>query len=181
MAENLHGREYLVRMFVVGLTQGRDCRISVPVQIGDQGIQALHLLFESQNKLLTTTELSNTIIVRLVESSSLSPYDAYVLGYSISQSQCQWELYLDVISAEHAEMMKRAITTWGPVKGKIIQISSIECSLSSDGIGQLLSLPHPILSDLSKLILVHKEVDVKTLQQAIPSPILLTLFRIPMS
>ena len=90
---------------------------------------------------------------------SISPHDAYVLGYCISQNRCQWKLNLEYISDEHAEMMKRAINSWGPgEEGPIVQICSNASRLTSDGVSHLLSLPHHILSGLCELSLYGYEM-----------------------
>ena len=106
------GRSFVV-IFVVGLNglkQYKLIRSRVIVHHGD--ITLLHLLFESQNEILTASLLGNEAIVRRVESGlkyittvgnedffrlvdSFTPNDAYVLGLlHIFEYRCQWKLVL---------------------------------------------------------------------------------------
>ena len=110
------------------------------------------MLFESQNEILTTSILGNEAIVKTVDSE-LSRHDAYVLGYCISLSRCQWMLVLSYLGDQHIDMMKQAITSWGCGKGRIITVDFRLGRYTSDGVGHLLSLPHHTLSDLSELLL----------------------------
>ena len=66
--------------------------------------------------------LGNEAIVRTVDTGymHISPHDAYVLGYCISLSKCQWKLELRYLGDEHVDMMKQAIASWGCGKGRII-------------------------------------------------------------
>ena len=68
------------------------CNLLVPEYLLDKHITLLHLLFESQNENLTTSMLGNETTTRTVDSKYMpvSPHDAYVLGYCISLSRCQW-------------------------------------------------------------------------------------------
>ena len=92
----------------------------------------------------------------------ISPHDAYVLGYCISLSRCQWKLELHNLGDEHVDMMKQAIASWGCGKGRIITVDFSYGRLTSDGVGHLLSLPHNTLSDLSELNLGDNELDSKS-------------------
>ena len=125
-------------------------------------------MFESQNKLLTSSELGDRTIVKDVRISFLSLDHASLLGYGISQSRCQWKL--NFTADEHALMIARAIRMWGPSEGKITRIYLSASCLTSDGVSHLLSLPDHILSDLSELV-VYGMLDIKpchTLADYIP-------------
>ena len=121
---------------------------------------ALHQLFESQSKSLTASELGDRTIVRSVRTVSLSLHDAYVLGYCISQSSCQWKLNLKYIGDEHAEVLKRGIVSWGAGEGKIAEIHLYYSRLTSEGIGHFLSLPPHVVRGLSELVVHRTKRDV---------------------
>ena len=81
-----------------------------------------------------------------------------MLGYSIhvyllvaASGNC---MCLPYVGDEHAKMTKRAINPWMPGEEKIIQFNSILSKLTGNGISDIPSLPYPILSDMSELILV---------------------------
>ena len=159
--KRIQSSDYFVRLFVAGLSGCRDCSVPVPLRIRKEQLSSLHLLFESQNKSLITSELGDRASVREVQTHSPSPHDVYVLGYCISQSSCQWKLTLEHIGDEHTEMMKRAINAWGPGEGAIIRIWLVSSCLTTIGIGHLLSLPLHTLSSLSELFLHHDELDIQ--------------------
>ena len=159
--ETESGRSF-VAMFVAGLNGLKQCNLLVPEDCSYEHITLLHLLFESQNEVLTTSMLGNEAIVRRVTSVNISPHDAYVLGYCISLSRCQWKLKLCYVGDEHVDMMKQAIASWGCGKGRIITVDFSEGRLTSDGVGHLLSLPHNTLSDLRELDLYSNELDSKS-------------------
>ena len=149
------GRGY-VRMFVAGLSGLRQSKLLLSKRCSLKDITLLHLLFESQNETLTTSMLGNEDIIRTVLQQRLSPHDAYVLGFCISLSRCQWDLQLLSISDEHIDMMKGAIANWGCGQGRIISVSLKGGTITSDGIGNLLSLPHNTLSSLHELNLWYQ-------------------------
>ena len=155
------GRNFAT-MFVAGLNGLRQCKLLVPENCSDEHITLFHLLFESQNEVLTTSMLGNEAIVRTVNAWNMSPHDAYVLGYCIPLSRCQWKLVLWYFSDKQIDIMKQAMASWGCGKGKIITINFKLNRLTSDGVGQLLSLPHNTLSDLGKLILGDNKLDCKS-------------------
>ena len=90
--EEMGSGRSIVAMFVAGLNGLKQSKLFVPERCSDEDITLLHLLFESQNQILTTSMLGNEDIVRTVDSGSISPHDAYVLGFCTSMSRCQWKL-----------------------------------------------------------------------------------------
>ena len=114
--------EHLVRKFVAGLSGCKDFPVPVPATNLDDGIISLYLLFESQSESLTPSKLGDKTMVGCVCTASLSLYNAYVFGYCISQSSCQWKLNLRYIGDEHAKVFKRGIVTRGPGEAKITEI-----------------------------------------------------------
>ena len=86
-------------MFVAGLNGLKQCNLFVPEYCSYEDITLLHLLFESQNEILTTSMLGSESVVRTVDSGvvCISPHDAYVLGYCLSLSRCQWKLDLSFL------------------------------------------------------------------------------------
>ena len=155
--EEMESGKSFVAMFVAGLNGLKQSKLFVPEDCSNEHITLLHLLFESQNYILTTSMLGNETIVRGVDTRvrPISPHDAYVLGYCISFSRCKWKLVLYYLGDEHVDMMKQAISSWGIGKGRIITVDFSFGRLTSDDVGHLLSLPHNTLSDLSKLNLGH--------------------------
>ena len=155
-----------VAMFVAGLNGLKQCNLLVPQHCSDEHIALFHLLFESQDEILTTSMLGNEAIVRTVDpwSVHISPHDAYVLGYCMTLSRCRWKLVLRYLGDEHIDMMKQAIASWGYGKGRIITVIFTLGRLTSDGVGHLLSLPHNTLRDVSELHLGYNynELDTKT-------------------
>ena len=161
--EEMGSERGFVAMFVAGLNGLKQSNLFVPKHCSYKHITLLHLLFESQNEILTTSMLGNEALVRTVVTYlPISPHDAYVLGYCISFSRCQWELYLGNLDDEHIHMMKQAIANWGSGTGKIVTVDFSLGWLTSDGVHHLLSLPPTTLSDLSKLDLDYNELDSKS-------------------
>ena len=151
-------------MFVAGLSGLKKCKLVVSKHCSrSKEFSLFHLLFESQNESIITSMLGDETIVRTVDScrwsSMISPYDAYVLGYCISLSRCQWKLVLHDIYDEHIDMMKQAIASWGCGNGRIITFAVLVGFLTSDGVGHLLSLPHNTLSDLGEITLWNIDLD----------------------
>ena len=133
-----------VRKFVAGLNGLQQCKLLVPEHCQEEeDIAFLHVLFESQNEILITKMLGNESTIRTIDTEKIytSPHDAFVLGYCISLSRCQWELNLYYINDEHIDMMNRAIDNRGCGNGRIIEILLCECELTNDGMSHLLSLP----------------------------------------
>ena len=151
-----------VRLFLAGLSQLKDFKLLVRKDCGDEDVAFLNLLFESQNEILTTSALGDDSTVRTVQPNFITPHDAYILGYCISLSRCQWGLQLHYIGDEQADMMKRAIANWGCGKGRIIRVSFHLGKLTSDGIGHLLSLPHSTLGGLIELDLTCNNLTSKS-------------------
>ena len=71
--------------------------------------------------LVASRKLGNETIVRTISARHLSLHDAYVFGYCLSQSSCQWKVELPGAGSEHVKMMKRAIDPWGPSKSKTVK------------------------------------------------------------
>ena len=122
--EEMGSGRSLVAMFVAGLNGLKQSKLFVPERCSYEHITLLHLLFESQNEILTTSMLGNEAIVRdsIHTRHAISPHDAYVLGYCMSLSKCQWKLVLRDLGDEHVDMMKQAIARWGCGKGRIITV-----------------------------------------------------------
>ena len=150
----------IVRRFIAGLSGLEELKVSVPVTI-TKNVEDLHLLFESQNLPLTTAELGDEETIRKLFLYSTTVCDAYVLGYCISLSQCQWELELLGISDKHIRNLKEGLVSSGHGKGSIIK-ASLGCQLTADGIGQLLSLPQHTLSGLTTLDLSINKLESKS-------------------
>ena len=151
----------VVAMFVAGLTELKQCKLFVPEFCKDQDIALLHLFFESQNEFLTTRMLGNEVFIRNVCQFRPTPHDAYVLGCCISLSRCRWMLMLYYLRDEHIDLMKQAIDSRRYAEGRIIRVDFRYGTLTSNGIGQLLSLPHNTLSDLRELYLSSNELGYK--------------------
>ena len=137
------GRSF-VAMFVAGLNGLKQSKLFVPEGCSGEHITLFHLLFESQDEVLTTSMLGNEAILRTLNSGLVcfSPHDGYVLGYCISLSRCQWKLVLYDLDDEHIDMMKQAISSWGCCKGRIITVNIVLGGLTSSDVGHLLSLPY---------------------------------------
>ena len=58
----------VVAMFVAGLNGLKQSKLFVPEHCSYEHITLLHLLFESQNEILTTSMLGNEAIVRTVDT-----------------------------------------------------------------------------------------------------------------
>ena len=69
--KRMQNGDYNVCLFVAGLSECRGCLVPVPLWIQKKQLSVLHLLFESQNKSLTTSELGDKASVREVEVYSL--------------------------------------------------------------------------------------------------------------
>ena len=57
-------------------------------------IDTMHWLFEAQEKKLLSQVLGKSIQDRNLSSQFFSPFDCYVLGYLLANSQCTWKLNL---------------------------------------------------------------------------------------
>ena len=154
------GRSF-VRVFVAGLSGLKQCKLLIPEHCGEEDIALLHVLFEAQNENLITSLLGNESTIRTVRSQHVSPHDAYVLGFCISLSRCQWELELFSMGDEQIYMMNQAIDSWGYGKGRITRIELYGDELSSDGISLLLPLPKHTFSRLWDLTIGSYELDSK--------------------
>ena len=104
--EGMESGRSFVPMFVAELNGLKQCKLSVPNVCSHKDITLLHLLFESQSK---TSMLEDEAIIRTVNLGMMRPislHDAYVLGYCMSLSRCQWKLELRYLGDEHIDMIK---------------------------------------------------------------------------
>ena len=152
------GSAEVVCKFLAGLG-GYIKALRAPI-IDNKAIKLLSCLFESQNASLTCTLFGNKNSTRAVHLDyHVSPQDMYVLGYCISQSNCQWQLEFYGLSDEHLAMMKRGLASWGEHKARITSFRANFSGLTCDGLSHLLSLPHNSLNELTYLDLSENKLD----------------------
>ena len=80
-------------------------------------IDTMHWLFEAQEKKILSQVLGNSIQDRNLSSQFLSPFDCYVLGYLLANSQCTWKLNLKNCSITEEGMSMLASNGNGSFQG----------------------------------------------------------------
>ena len=84
--------------------------------------QTLHCLFESQNSSAVNSVLGSDCVYFYYDDFIVSPFDWYVLGYSITNFSCHWKLEFNYCELESVERFLRALN-----------LQQDRCQLSSTG------------------------------------------------
>ena len=120
-----------------------------------ESISFFHWLFEAQKAKLLQTLCKSTISFSGI--GSRGPFDYYVLGYCVVQSNCKWDIYFPKFTNKETEMFVKGATctnnneeTCGKIESLRVHVhfehSTIPVSLKS--------MPTHLLSDLKKLTLL---------------------------
>ena len=141
-----YNKEQLVTFISEFITSGVDIKI-------------LHWLFEAQNAKFLQDVCSDAQFLQDVCSDSLEfddenlytgPFDYYILGYCVLQSNCNWKIYFVEFIAEELEMFVRGTCTANTTEercGKIISLK-MKCGEYNSIPTALTNLPTCLLSEL---------------------------------
>ena len=83
-------------------------------------IDTMHWLFEAHEKELLSQVLGQNVQDRTLSSQFLSPFDCYVLGYCLTNSQCKWKLNLKSCSITEEGMSMLASSGDGSFHGVVV-------------------------------------------------------------
>ena len=134
----------------------------------------LHWLFEAQENDAIAKLLGSSNIQLCKQLRTGTPFDCFVLGYCVSQSNCTWKIKLfDChIGDEGVEMLVRgAVEKKTHCKGQISEINFTRNDITSEGLKHLLNLPKQLINKLETLNLRDIELDSEccaTLANLIP-------------
>ena len=129
--------------------------------IGEVTINTLHWLFEVQDNGVITKLLGSSS-TQLTKPSKATPFDCFVLGYCVSNSNCTWKIDLADcnIADEGVEMLVR-----GAAEGKTHctgGFSEIDLSvndITSEGVKHLLNLRKQLINGLKTLDLHYNKIE----------------------
>ena len=144
---------YTSEMMNVCVTKPADDLASVVREIT---FDTLHWLFEAQD---------SDVLAKLLESSAIqldepddvvTPFDCFVLGYSVSHSNCTWKIVLNGFNVgdEGVEMLLRgAVEEETHCTGGISEIKLCGDDITSEGVKHLSRFPKRLINKLETLYL----------------------------
>ena len=118
-----------------------------------------HWLFEAQNaELLCGLCKSISFSNDELDIGSRGPFDYFVLGYCVLQSNCKWDITFNCITNEETEMFVKG-TTCTNNEDKCGKIKSLSLYLESSVPQSLANIPTCLLSDFTTLKLLPAHVN----------------------
>ena len=129
---------------------------------------ALHWMFEAQDSdvISKLLRLSYVQVDTTRISSSVTPFDSFVLGYCVSHSNCKWIIYLwdSHFGDEGVEMLVRGVVEKKTCcTGRIFWID-LSCvnDITSEGVNHLSNFPQQFINELEGLGLGNNFLDSRS-------------------
>ena len=122
----------------------------------------LHWLFEARDNDVIADVLGSSNIHPYERNVSVTPFDCFVLGYSVSHSNCAWRVDLEWchIGNEGVEMLVRGgMEEETHCGGGISEIRLIMNDVTSEGVKYLLHLPKQWMNKLETLVLSRNKLN----------------------
>ena len=139
---------FLVGGYGDGSSSGR-CRVT---------FDTLYWLFEAHDSQVIAKALGSSDIELSKQSSQVTPFDCFVLGYCVSHSNCTWkiDMWCCYIGDEGVEMLVRStMEEKTHCTGGISEINLSHNDIASEGVKHLLSFLKQLINKLETLNLVH--------------------------
>ena len=144
---------YTSEMMNVCVTKPTDDSASVVRKIT---FDTLHWLFEAQDSDVLAKLLGSSAIQLDKPDDVVTPFDCFVLGYSVSHSNCTWKIVLNGFNVgdEGVEMLLRgAVEEETHCTGGISEIKLCGDDITSEGVKHLSHFPKRLINKLERLYL----------------------------
>ena len=125
----------------------------------------LHWFFEAQDNDVIAEVLGSSGIQLSKPSSTVTPFDCFVLGYCVSHSNCTWKINLHdcKIGDEGVELLVQGAleeeTHCTDCTGGISEINLSANDITSEGVKHFLYLPKQLINKLETLNLHYNNLD----------------------